>query len=838
MTNSVIEIQPLQVLRDCKVQLSNLVTNNFMDLCQVLVAVKVITKDKYKFFCSLNPKTVKCRLKMKFLLQCIIEHAETDIGIVKKFQDALKVCQMLSAYNFLDNRLSGKSANVEDEMTKFGDNYVFTANEVQIILTEIMGEIAYKWEQMAIALHLPRHIFEECRYREHQLAMFLVLCKWGGRKGGPPTWGFLKKALCGRVVAESHFAENLPNEFVKAKMKAQEDVENYNRADISINVDITVKDRMSTLMEVYTCPADPVTFKWIKDDVILRNNKFYCNVNTSILAINNACQGLQGKYKCIIKDKHQEYECEYDLSIEFSRQKRHLLDTYLQSGGISKKKLPYGYINEYIDLDIVEKCSHIAYETTKKYYKDVFRVYKPGKLIFIEGHAGAGKSVLVNKIAMDWASGQDILANAQMVFLIDLSTVSFKITKLCQLLSALFSEDLASNITDDIMKVEGDGSCFILDGFDLYNFCNEVNESYVYALLFRNCPRAMIIISSRSVDIAKFPIVYQIKHIEVVGFESQKQIFDCIYSIVSQTLKDEEKTKEESLALEKYVKFNPDILEICKLPWCTAIITHLYLNQRKEIDQYTVTEIYHKITTIIVADELVHKHYLRTLDSLSDLSEKARNHFVKICSFAFQKTLDLSSPRHTGIMNQFTQAFVALQKSVAAFYSEKDKADSNSRFSQSFGLFSVHHKVSMNGFSKESFFLSISLQDFLAALHIKYQRKNDQNKILKQYCADRRMRRVVSFYCGSTEFESNDERLNMVLKVNSDQFEHLRSPYHSGYSGGLSIHEDKSIENNVLKGRCSSLKNLLHRMIQKMNLLVCIFIVGLFVSYICYTWIH
>lgn len=50
-------------------------------------------------------------------------------------------------------------------------------------------------------------------------------------------------------------------------------------------------------------------------------------------------------------------------------------------------------------------------------YEEVFREYREGALVLVEGHPGSGKTTPVHKVTRDWANGREILQGARMVFL-------------------------------------------------------------------------------------------------------------------------------------------------------------------------------------------------------------------------------------------------------------------------------------------------------------------------------------------------------------------------------------------------------------------------------------
>ena len=58
-------------------------------------------------------------------------------------------------------------------------------------------------------------------------------------------------------------------------------------------------------------------------------------------------------------------------------------------------------------------------------YEEVFREYREGALVLVEGRPGSGKTTLVHKVTRDWATGRKVLQGAKMVFLITLRLLNF-----------------------------------------------------------------------------------------------------------------------------------------------------------------------------------------------------------------------------------------------------------------------------------------------------------------------------------------------------------------------------------------------------------------------------
>ncbi len=160
-------------------------------------------------------------------------------------------------------------------------------------------------------------------------------------------------------------------------------------------------------------------------------------------------------------------------------------------------------------------------------YEEVFREYKEGASVLVEGRPGSGKTTLVNKLTRDWATGKKVLQGAKIVFLVTLRllNVSGRDKSLLDLLQIFYDEDLSKIIEQRLRKCRGKGACFILDGLDEYPIESKKNL-VIDQLLFSKSflPHSMVIVVSRPVATGKTMCKTRI---EVVGF-SKDQIYNYV----------------------------------------------------------------------------------------------------------------------------------------------------------------------------------------------------------------------------------------------------------------------------------------------------------------------
>ncbi len=402
-----------------------------------------------------------------------------------------------------------------------------------------------------------------------------------------------------------------------------------------------VSEGKSTLLKVLVSGGNEEgkSYQWSKDGEILLDGADFSGVCSNILYINRASQCNEGMYSCTFNDGGVTlYSNELYLKIIYPPDKKELLKYYsVTERAVPQSSWPPVGNPKCINLVLIRqkaqsKCDYYTIrgdmddileskEVTE--YEKVFKEYREGSLVLVEGRPGSGKTTLVHKITRDWAAGKKILQRAKMVFLVTLRLlhVNGRDKSLLDILQIFYGEVFSKDIEHNLRKCKGEGACFILDGLDEYPIESKkkliIDELLnIRALL----PLSMVIVASRPVATDSLKKICQAR-IEVIGFSK-----DQIYSYVRTY-----PFKDSSLVykIEAFLNQHPNVFHMCYLPIHAAMICFLF-NELKGNIPHRETLIYEQFT---IATILRHKTQYENhgtnirIKSLKDLSGEEKNLF-------------------------------------------------------------------------------------------------------------------------------------------------------------------------------------------------------------------
>ena len=361
-------------------------------------------------------------------------------------------------------------------------------------------------------------------------------------------------------------------------------------------------------------------------------------------------------------------------------------------------------------------------------YEEVFREYREGALVLVEGHPGSGKTTLVHKVTRDWATGRKVLQGAKMVFLITLRLLNFskKDQSLLEVLEVFYGgEVLRKSVEHDLQECGGEGACFIIDGLDEYQQ-KEVRGSVIYQLIDKKClPFSMVIVASRPVATNELRKSCS-RRVEVIGFtKSQINVYVETYPFNGS-----DKVESNMVSkLKVYLDRHPNILHMCYLPVHAAMICFLF-SQLKGNIPHIETQIYEQFTISTLFRQKPHNEEPRRLKSLKDLFGEEEVQFRSICKLAFDM-----------IMNS--------QQVVSQSDAQVSLSDATSSV---LGLLTVEHTYRHYGVEHLYTFHHLTFQEFLAAFHIAGLEVQEQVNVLtrnkSRYFLYDKVRNVSKFYYG------------------------------------------------------------------------------------------
>ena len=525
-----------------------------------------------------------------------------------------------------------------------------------------------------------------------------------------------------------------------------------------------VNEENSTLLEVQvkTRHESNISYQWCKDGLPLVEGGDFIGCNKPILCLNNSWVA-KGAYVCkvaIEDDSTSAVCCEcINVSVSVSPLKKVLVDRYCAQPEIPEDSWPPRSSNTYINLAMIsqgniEKAGEYVRNTIQGdmddvlankdsiEYEDVFTDLESGTRLLIEGRPGSGKTTLVHKFSRDWGMGNCRLRlkNIKLLFLVHLrGFFNNPHIKLCDIVQQYYLQD---DMVKEILKMDGEGLCFILDGLDEYR-PKQKNNTFIFKLIKKeHLPKAVVIVASRPAATAKLRKIAT-KQIETVGF-LKKQIIEYIekYPFSSAC---------KSADLHKYLKQHPNVHHMCYLPIHAAMVCYLFNVVGNKLPR-TETEMYKKFTLQTILRTLKRVDEDANLKSVDALNSKEKDVFLDICELAFDKVIS--------------------SKQVLERNELCDLAGGN----ECMGLITVDCMASECGFEKLYTFLHLTFQEFLAAYHISNLEEKKQLKIINDYCGKKHLSVVWKFYCGLVDF--GRERKLKIMSEKDDLF-HVHCAFES-----------------------------------------------------------
>uniref|UniRef100_A0A673J997 NACHT domain-containing protein n=1 Tax=Sinocyclocheilus rhinocerous TaxID=307959 RepID=A0A673J997_9TELE len=343
------------------------------------------------------------------------------------------------------------------------------------------------------------------------------------------------------------------------------------------------------------------------------------------------------------------------------------------------------------------KCNDIFTELRKN---------KEKKTVLTKGVAGIGKTVSVHKFILDWAEGkanQDI----DCVFLLPFREINLMTNEdfsLHELLLEFYPE------LKDLEKSKLYKECklaFIFDGLDesllSLNFksrlLNNVEKKSSVDVLFTNLvkgnllPSALVWVTSRPAAANQIPRRYVGLFTEVRGFTDQQKEEYFRKRITDET---------QASRIISHIKMSRSLYIMCHIPvfcWITAsVLENILIENNDEKISTTLTEMY--IHFLLIEMNMKNQKY----------DEQEERECIKL----------LYSNR-TMILKLAKLAFEQLKKERIVFYEKDLKACgiNVSKDSEFTGMIAEIFKKEHGIFEKKVFyFVHLSVQDFLAAVHV------------------------------------------------------------------------------------------------------------------------
>ncbi|XP_064399800.1 NACHT, LRR and PYD domains-containing protein 3-like isoform X2 [Halichondria panicea] len=332
---------------------------------------------------------------------------------------------------------------------------------------------------------------------------------------------------------------------------------------------------------------------------------------------------------------------------------------------------------------------------------------KPVKKLIVEGHAGIGKTTLCTMLAEGWAEGK-ILAQFDCVLLLPLRDQLVSSASSLPDILALHHPDetICESVARHLKRTRGKGVLIIADGWDELSEANRSKESVLYKLLFgRLLPSAVVLLTSRPSASANLHNLPSVTHlVEVVGFnkENIKQYIESEF----------EQFPEKASSLIEQLENNPVIQSVCSVPLNCAIVCNLWHTLDQELPR-TLTELYTQIILSIILRNIKKKFpdCPIGLNRFDKIPNNLQDTFWLICEFAYECLL-------------LDQLVFSEDELSSRLPNVGDKL-------QCFGLLQSARSLLPVGHGLSFHFAHLTIQEFLAALHLATLPNKEKLKVVK-----------------------------------------------------------------------------------------------------------
>ena len=442
----------------------------------------------------------------------------------------------------------------------------------------------------------------------------------------------------------------------------------------------------------------------------------------------------------VVDDKWREFQSMEFIKLALSQFKRDFEDEH--------KK----FVEAISDPEGVDKV-YTVLKNAKIEYKDILTMVKKLKLVLISGAPGVGKSTLAKKLCKDiskkmGAHGYDLVLLVALRDLIAFKDLGepFKLQHMLQLFTESMQEAL--QLAAEVQARDGKGVLLILDGYD--ELQQELREAPFFLNLLTHSPRSPlpecdIVLTSRSILTSqiyrhlKQASAGDITNIEVLGFtNAHVKRYAKLYF-------EAERMQELCPQFLAKVESVPQIKSLCSIPVVLSIICRVFL--AKGDLPPTLTEAYH--------DFVCEKVLLNTsfpdgpVESLLNLPPK--HDFYQLCEVAFSCVVDQKIIFTSTELNN-----------LSTRYSDRDSGC---------GLLTARpiDKLRCLLAAVDSFFfIHLTVQEFLSAVHISRQDVSAQKKIWTEYLGQPHMAQVWMFFSGLTKLQ-NFDALDLAPKLDDEE---------------------------------------------------------------------